>query len=75
MSEALEYLYTIYNSMLDLLFNRFYMFEGVSVGWVAITVIIFSIVIRSILNVPRRMSFREFKKIGGKTNGRIDSSK
>lgn len=64
MSEALNYLYTIYDDMLDLLFNRFYMFPGVSVGWVMVTVIIFAIVIRSIINVPRTMSFN--KAVGSK---------
>lgn len=66
MSDALNYLYLIYDNMLDLLFNQFYMFTGVSVGWVMITVIIFSIVIRSILNVPKRMSFRKINSIGGR---------
>lgn len=67
MSDALSYLYMIFDDMLDLLFNRFYMFTGVSVGWVMVTVIIFAIVIRSIINVPRSMSFSS--KTGGKDYG------
>lgn len=61
MSDALNYLYLIYDDMLDLLFNSFYMFTGVSVGWVMVTVIIFAIVIRSIINVPRSMSFSKLQ--------------
>ena len=72
MSEALSYLYEIYDGMLDLMFNRFYMFTNVSVGWVSITVVIFSIVIRSIINGPRSVRFPRSLSAysGGKKNGR-----
>ena len=73
MSEALSYLYEIFDGFLDLMFNQFYLFTGVSVGWVAVTVLIFGLVIRSILNVPRSVQFpRKMRAYyqGDKKNGR-----
>lgn len=53
MSEALNYLYYIFDSMLDWLFEDAELFTNVTVGWVIVVIILFSMVIRSILNLPR----------------------
>lgn len=53
MSEALELLYSIYNAFIDWIFNRATIFEGVTIGWVAIVVFVFSILINSIINIAR----------------------
>lgn len=60
MSEALGYIYYILDSMLNWLFEDAELFPNVTVGWVVITIILFSMVIRSILNIPRgfRGSFK-----------------
>lgn len=53
MSEALGYIYYILDSMLNWLFEDAELFPNVTIGWVVITIILFSMVIRSILNIPR----------------------
>lgn len=53
MSEALEILYEIYFAFIDWIFNAAYFVPGVSIGWVAVTVFIFSIMINSIINIAR----------------------
>lgn len=53
MEQALEYLYMIYGNFVTMVFNDFALFQGVTVGWIAITVIVFGILINSILNIPK----------------------
>lgn len=53
MTEALNYLYYIYDSFLDFVFNQMEIANNVSIGWIAIVVILFGLMIRSILNLPR----------------------
>ena len=53
MSEALEYIYYIFDSMFDWLFNDAELFENVTIGWVIIVVTVFGLLIRSLLNIPR----------------------
>lgn len=53
MSEALEILYEIYFAFIDWIFNDANFFPGVSIGWVAVTVFIFSVMIHSIINIAR----------------------
>ena len=53
MSQALGYLYEIYTEFLDLVFNEFELFENVTIGWVGIVIIVMSMIIISILNIPK----------------------
>lgn len=53
MSEALELLYQIYFAFIDWVFNDANFVPGVSIGWVAVTVFIFSVMIHSIINIAR----------------------
>lgn len=53
MNEALTYIYQIYNKFLDLIFNQFEMFSGVTIGWVIIAIMVFGMMINSILNIPK----------------------
>lgn len=52
MSQAINVIFYIFNKVLDLLFNQVEIIEGVYLGWVLITIIVFGILISSILNVP-----------------------
>lgn len=61
MSEALNYLYYIYDSFIDFVFNTMTISDNVSVGWIAIVVILFGIMIRSILNLPRGINQRQWR--------------
>lgn len=62
MSEAIEILYQIYFAFVDWIFNQANFVTGVSIGWVAVTVFVFSILINNILNVARA---GQRAKIGG----------
>lgn len=52
MNDAIEVFYYIFSKIYNLLFNSIQIAEGVSLGWILVTVIIFGILIRSILNLP-----------------------
>lgn len=53
MNEALGYLYEIYQTFLDLVFNRFELFPNVTIGWVGVVIVVMSMLIVSILNIPK----------------------
>lgn len=53
MTEALQYIYYIFDKLLDWLFNSAEFFPNVTIGWVIITIILFGMVIKSIINIPR----------------------
>lgn len=53
MSEALEILYSIYSAFIEWIFNRATIFEGVTIGWIAMVVFVFSVLINSIINIAR----------------------
>lgn len=53
MEEALTYLYLIYQGFIRWVFDDMAIASNVTVGWVAISVIIFGILINSILNIPK----------------------
>lgn len=53
MADALTYLYQIYSAFLDLVFNQFELFQNVTIGWVGIVIMVMSMIIISILNIPK----------------------
>lgn len=53
MSEALGYIYEIYDNFINFVFNQMEIEAGVTIGWVAVAVFIFRILIKSLLNLPR----------------------
>ena len=53
MSQALTYLYQIYSAFLDLVFNQFELFTNVTIGWIGIVIMVMSMIIISILNIPK----------------------
>lgn len=61
MAEALTYLYQIYSSFLDLMFNSFEIAQNVTVGWIIVVIIVFGLMINTILNLPRSMKVRNEK--------------
>lgn len=63
MSNALTYIHYIITKCINFVFNDMAISENVTVGWICIVVIVFSILISSILNLPRRMaSFDMFRE-------------
>lgn len=64
MSQALTYLYEIYTKFLDLVFNQFELFQNVTIGWIVVVLIIMSLLINSILNIPKLSPTMKGKKNG-----------
>lgn len=63
MSEALTYIYYIFDAFIDCIFDDLEIFPGVTIGWVLVSVILFSLLIRNVLNMPRGMgSFDKFRE-------------
>lgn len=52
MSDAISVFYYVFNKIYNFLFNQAFIEEGVSIGWIFVTVVIFGLIIRSILNIP-----------------------
>lgn len=77
MNTALGYFYYVFSKALDFIFNGSEIAQNITVGWIAVVVIVFSMIIASILNLPRRMSsfdrFREHTYVNNVTHS--DGSK
>lgn len=52
MSDAITVFYYVFNKIYNFLFNQAIIETGVSVGWIFVTVVVFGLLIRSILNLP-----------------------
>ena len=52
MENAINVVLYIFNKIIDLLFNKIQILPDVYLGWVIISVILFSIIFNSILNIP-----------------------
>ncbi len=61
MDEALNYIFYIFNKIVDFLFNQEFI-SGVSVGWVFIVLCAFAIISNSLLNVPSGLIFKNLRK-------------
>lgn len=53
MTEALNYIWYIFDKLINWFFNDTVLFEGVTIGWVIVVITVFGLLIRSLLNVPR----------------------
>lgn len=58
MSEAINILKYIFSKFTNFVFNDLEIAANVTIGWIAVVIIVFSLMIRSILNVPRGIRFR-----------------
>lgn len=63
MNNALNTIYYIFNKLITFIFDTAEISTNVTVGWIMVVVVIFSMTIASILNLPRRMgSFDRFRE-------------
>lgn len=69
MSDAIYVFYSLYFYLLNFVFNDMTIVSGVSVGWVAITCLVFGILIRSLLAVPRAAQSHTFRSKDGRNDG------
>lgn len=58
MTQALEYLYYIYQKFITLVFTQLNIFNGVNIGWIIITISLFGLLIRSVLNLPKGITVK-----------------
>lgn len=66
MNEALEYLYKIYFSFLNFIFEDLEFFRGVTVGYVILTLTILAMIIPIVSRSAKKIDFSS--KRGGKNN-------
>lgn len=59
MSDAITLFFYIFNKIYNFLFNEALIEPNVSVGWVFVTVVIFGLIIRTILNLPSGVASRK----------------
>lgn len=59
MSDAITIFYYIFGKIYNFLFNQANIETGVSIGWIFVTVVIFGLLIRSILNLPSGLVSRK----------------
>ena len=55
MTTALTYIYDIFDEMVNLMFNTCEISTNVTIGWIGVACLLFGMMIRSILNLPRSM--------------------
>lgn len=62
MTDAIEILYQIYFAFVNWIFNTANIVPGVSIGWIAVTVFVFSVLIHSLINIARAGSTVRIRK-------------
>lgn len=71
MAQGIEVVYTIIQRLINLLFNEIYILNGVSLGWIVTTILIFSILFNSILNIPQGLISSAIEKNERKNSKRF----
>lgn len=64
MNEALNYIYYCYDKFINFIFNTCDFGNGITIGWIIISVFVFNILISNILAVPTKsqgMSISKYK--------------
>ena len=54
MSDALSIIYQIYDRFVNLIFNQLEVAPNVTIGWIAVVCVVFSILFRNILALPSK---------------------
>lgn len=61
MVDAINLLFQIYLKFVDFIFDKAEILNGVTLGWIALSVLIFGVLIRSLMAVPSRSQTHTFK--------------
>lgn len=61
MVDAINLLFQIYLKFVDFIFDKAEILNGVTLGWIALSVLIFGVLIRSLMAVPSRSQIHTFK--------------
>ena len=54
MTEALSIIYQIYDKFINMVFNQLEVAPNVTIGWIAVVCVVFSILFRNILALPSK---------------------
>lgn len=60
MGEAISLLFQIYSKFIDFIFDKAEILNGVTLGWIALSVLIFGVLIKSLMAVPSRSQGHSF---------------
>lgn len=60
MGEALTLLFQIYSKFIEFIFDKAEILNGVTLGWISLSVLIFSVLIKSLMAVPSRAQGHSF---------------
>lgn len=61
MVDAINLLFQIYLKFVDFIFDKAEILNGVTLGWIVLSVLIFGVLIRSLMAVPSRSQSHTFK--------------
>lgn len=64
MSQALSYIYYIYSGFLNLVFTDMQISEGVTFGYVCLSVLLIVVIIHTVVFLPRGAKIDLYKKVG-----------
>lgn len=56
MGEAVTLLFEIYSKFIDFIFDKLEILDGVTIGWIFVSILVFSVLIRSIMAIPSKFS-------------------
>ena len=56
MGEAVTLLFQIYSKFIEFIFDKLEILDGVTIGWIFVSIFVFSVLIRSIMAIPSKFS-------------------
>lgn len=56
MGEAVTLLFQIYSKFIEFIFDKLEILDGVTIGWIFVSILVFSVLIRSIMAIPSKFS-------------------
>lgn len=56
MGEAVTLLFEIYSKFIEFIFDKLEILDGVTIGWIFVSILVFSVLIRSIMAIPSKFS-------------------
>lgn len=62
MNDAIELIFYIFNKGINLFFNDLVLIEGVTLGWVLVSIMIFGILFNAVLNLPSNVSRAKYRQ-------------
>ena len=61
MSQAVDLLFQIYSKFIEFIFDKFEILNGITIGWIFVSILVFAVLIRSIMAIPFKFSNDMFR--------------